>query len=72
MIFATRLVKARTDAGLSQKDLAKKVGFDRSNITNYENGYNEPTLFNAVCIADALGVSIDWLEGRTDCKEVNK
>lgn len=54
----------RTQKNMSQQDLAKKAGIDRSTISRIENGIIETTLDNAIKISDALGVSLYELIGR--------
>lgn len=68
-IFATRLKKAREKCGLKQNTLATKIGVTAQTISAYEKAENNgkgknPTLENAVAIANELGVSLDWLCGR--------
>ena len=42
MSFATRLRQAREQSGLTQQDLAEKLGVTKSAIGNYENGVSSP------------------------------
>jgi transcriptional regulator with XRE-family HTH domain len=53
----------RDDLGLSQSDLAAKVGVDPRQIRRYESGETQPTLLVARAIARALGITIDELAG---------
>jgi transcriptional regulator with XRE-family HTH domain len=53
----------RAELGLSQADLAAKVGVDKRQIRRYEAGETQPTLNVALAIARALGISIDELAG---------
>jgi transcriptional regulator with XRE-family HTH domain len=53
----------RGELGLSQNDLATKVGVDRRQIRRYESGDTQPTLSVARAIARALGITIDELAG---------
>ncbi len=53
----------RSELGMSQADLAAKVGVDRRQIRRYESGETQPTLPVAKTIAQALGISIDELAG---------
>lgn len=64
-IFSDRLKTRRTEKGLSQADLAKAVGVSAATISSYEtpNGTKIPALDKAEAIAEALGVSLDWLCG---------
>ena len=66
--FGRRLKQRRKELGLTQDKLGLLTGLSQTNITFYETEKREPGLFNAICIADALGVSLDWLAGRTDKK----
>lgn len=54
----------RTRAGWSQRELAERLGVDRTAIVKYENGDGEPSLRLAIRIADLFGVSMDELLGR--------
>src|SRR5215207_8140717 len=53
----------RAELGLSQADLATRVGVDRRQIRRYESGDTQPALSVAKAIAEALGISIDELAG---------
>ena len=53
----------RSELGMSQGDLAAKVGVDRRQIRRYESGETQPTLPVAKIIARALGITIDELAG---------
>jgi transcriptional regulator with XRE-family HTH domain len=46
---------------MTQKQLAEMCGVSLTTISLYEHDKQDPSLFNATCIADALGVSLDWL-----------
>lgn len=66
-----RLKDLRCKSGITQKALAKKIGVTYYAISNYERGISVPRIEIADDIADYFGVSLDWLTGRTDKKEVN-
>jgi len=53
----------RTELGMSQSDLAAKVGVDRRQIRRYESGEAQPTLPIAKAVAHALGITVDELAG---------
>lgn len=53
----------RSELGMSQADLATKVGVDRRQIRRYESGETQPTLSVAKAVARALGITIDELAG---------
>lgn len=50
------LVEARTAAGLTQADLAKKLGRTQTFVSNYERGERKIGVVEFVLIARALGV----------------
>ena len=53
----------RDELGMSQGDLAAKVGVDRRQIRRYETGETQPTLPVAKTIAQSLGITLDELAG---------
>ena len=67
--FAERLKELRTQLGLSQEELAVKLGVSKGTIGNYEAKKREPkTLEDLENIADFFNVEIDYLLGRTNYK----
>ena len=52
-----RLKKLRQEKGMSQGDIARKLGVHRSYISRIERGVRNPTVKNVERIAEALGVS---------------
>ncbi len=62
MPLSDRIKQLRTEAGLSQAELAKLVGgTDARQISRYENGRITPSLDATIRIAEALNVSLDYL-----------
>lgn len=53
------LKEFREQKGLSQTELANRVGLKQTTISQYENGFRRPNLFIAKKIADVLGMSLD-------------
>jgi len=69
-----RLRVARARTGLSSREVAARVqvaGYDMTDraVRYYERGDHEPSLSRAAALADALGVSVDWLLGRRPLSE---
>lgn len=62
--FGKRLRSARRNRRLSAKGLAIKSGVAVASIYGYEYGDRDASLSNAIRLADALDVSLDWLTGR--------
>ena len=61
MSFGERLRKARKAAGLTQSDLAEKIGRTAQNVNQYELGLRSPKIETAQTFANALGVSVSEL-----------
>lgn len=61
MSFAGRLRQAREQSGLTQQDLAEKLGVTKSAIGNYENGVSSPKWDVLLKIFDVLQVEPNFL-----------
>lgn len=61
MAFVDRLSFARKQKKIKQADLGKMVGTSGDIIGKYERGENTPSIDVATKIADALGVTLDYL-----------
>lgn len=61
--FNENLKNARVNAGLSQKEVAEKIGVAKSTYSLYESGNREPGVPIIKKIAEILGVSADELLG---------
>lgn len=59
--IGTRIRKYREDRGLSQKELAQKIGVSNSRISNWEQGINRPDADVIANICRALDVSASEL-----------
>jgi transcriptional regulator with XRE-family HTH domain len=59
--FASRLLEARSSAGLTQKELADQVGISSVQLSRYEGGKSQPRPPVLAQLAKALGVSPSWL-----------
>jgi len=58
--FTGQLIEdARKNAHLTQEELAKRVGSNKSYISRIENGKTEPKVSTFYRIAAALGLSVD-------------
>ena len=55
------LKQARSEAGLSQEDVAEKVGVSRQTVSSWENGKSYPDIASVIALSDAYGVSLDSL-----------
>jgi transcriptional regulator with XRE-family HTH domain len=69
-VFQERLLLARRRCGMSQAALGAKAKLFKTDISKYERGQSLPTLPRLVRLADALGISTDYLLGRKEsCHE---
>lgn len=55
------LKEIRTKKSITQIEVAKQLGVDRSFVSNIENGKNNPTLSTLTKLAQVLGVSTNEL-----------
>lgn len=58
-----RLSLARRTAGIDQGDLATTLEVSRATVSRWERDQGEPTLSQAVTIAQATGWPLEWLAG---------
>lgn len=61
-----RIREAREAAGLSQKELAEKMGVKPATLNGYEKGNHDPKSDGLSAIADICDVTVDFLLGRDD------
>lgn len=64
--FGMRVLEARTAQGISQIDLTKIALVSELTVIHVEKGKVLPTLVNAIAIAEALHVDLEWLCGLQD------
>ena len=67
-----RIRDLREDRDINQSEIAEMLHMQREVYRRYETGQREIPLNIAVLIADLYNVSLDYITGRTDKKEVNK
>lgn len=59
--FGNRLLSLRKEQGWSQPELGKKIGTSGAIIGRYERGEITPSIEVAKKLADAFGVTLDYL-----------
>ncbi len=53
-----QIINARIVAGLTQKELAEKIGTRQSNVSRIENGNSNPSIATLKRIAEATGTKL--------------
>lgn len=66
MTFGQIFRQLRIKKGLSQREIAKVLGYSVSAISMYEHDRRQPDFYATERIADFFEVSIDYLYGRVD------
>lgn len=69
-MFSERLRRLRMEKGITQKELADRLHISRSTIAGYESLGKEPDGEKLCALADFFGVSVDYLLGVTDSREL--
>ena len=72
MSFGNNLKKIRQEHDMTQEELAKKINTSRSNIANYENDKNMPSIEVLNKLSEILNCSTDYLLGKTDKRNPEK
>ena len=70
-ILSKRIRQCRKNAKLTQREVATYSDITEKTYQNYELKSRIPKIDILVRIADTFKVSLDYLAGRTDVKEVN-
>lgn len=66
--ISQRIKEMRSLTKITQNELAKKVGVNKSTIAGYEMGHRYPSIEKLESIAKALHTSTDYLLGLTNIK----
>ncbi|PEQ03342.1 helix-turn-helix domain-containing protein [Bacillus wiedmannii] len=69
-MFGTRLHTLRKERKLRQEDMAKQLGIVRTTYAMYEQGNREPDYNTLIKLATFFEVSIDYLLGTTEIRQV--
>ena len=68
-MISERFKKERLKLKLTQEQLAKKLKTSRSNVANWENGQNNPSVDMLFKCSELFGCSIAYLAGYSDSRE---
>jgi len=66
-----KLKELRKLRKISQKELANQLGFAQNTLSQYETGMHQPDNVTLMKIAEFFDVSVDYLLGKNDNKEIN-
>ena len=69
--FSSRIKELRESLKLSQSEFAKSVGTTQTTLSSYENTNKTPSLDILKSIANTYSVSLDWLCGLSDKRDLS-
>jgi transcriptional regulator with XRE-family HTH domain len=69
MSLGDELRRARTDAGLTQEEVARKAKLDRAYVSQLENDHKSPTVDTLFRLCRAIGIKASTLLGRVERSE---
>lgn len=72
MIFNDRLKILRTERKFTQEKAAQELQIPPRSYQRLEMDGKKTHYDTLIRIADYYGVSLDWLTGRTDVREINR
>ena len=61
MKFGDNLKQIRKSKGISQEELAEKLGVSRQSVSKWETGENYPSMYNIMCLCDIFKCRINNL-----------
>ncbi len=64
--FGQRFQRLRKEKGLTQEDIARKVGITAQSVSKLENDISAPDILILGKLAQILGVTTDYLLGNSD------
>ena len=70
--FSERIKELRKERGLKQRELADICGRTLRGYQQYEYGEGYPEVPGLIFLTEYFDVSLDYLIGRTDKREVNR
>ena len=69
--FGERLKQLRKEKKLTQQELGEVIGVSKVSISTYENGVFYPEVKNFLALAEYFEVSLDYLVGWSDKREID-
>lgn len=71
MSFGSKIIQLRDEQEMSRKELSEKLGIAYQTLSKYETDARFPDRETLMVIADNFQVSVDYLLGRTDLREMH-
>jgi len=71
IVTANKLYELRKKNGLSQEELADKIGVSRQAISKWERAESSPDTDNLIALADLYGITLDELLNKKEAVESN-
>lgn len=69
--FSEVLRELRKEKKVSQRELGERLGISDRNIRFYESGEHRPDFEGLLALADYFEVSLDYLVGRSNQKQLS-
>jgi len=66
-----RIKEVRTAYGMNQVILAQKMGVTKQCVSNWENGYIQPSIDMLVKLSQLFSVTVDFLLGISDRRTID-
>lgn len=66
MTLGQKLEKARVELRLHKRDVARRAGISETAYSYWERDISDPSFFGLCCVAEVLGLSLDYLAGRDE------
>lgn len=70
LYFGDKLRALRTEKGLTQQQLADKIGLVKASISAYEQGIKYPSIEILIKLCNQFNISADYLLGLSDNMEL--
>ena len=61
MTIGSRITAERKRMGLSQEELADKIGVSRQAVSKWETDMSAPDAFNLITLSEVLGTSVEYI-----------
>lgn len=71
-LFGERLRMLRKEKDMTLDELGDRLEIPKGSLSRYENNLSDPTIEVVKKISAFFNVSLDWISGNTDIREVNK